>query len=248
MDDIPPLFPIREAGHRVLNAITPDQLATFGAALRLEPGWRVLDLASGKGEMLCTWARDHAITGVGVDLSKAFHEAALERAVELGVADRVEFVHADAAGYVTDERFDVTSCLGATWIGDGLAGTLDLLERALRPGGLVLVGEPYWRREPPPEASRAIFGVDDAGYQVLPDLIERFQALGWDVVEMVAADENSFDRYVAGSWLTMRRWLDANPGHELAEMIRTELTASQRTHTRYQREYLGWAAFALLRL
>jgi SAM-dependent methyltransferase len=247
MDDIPPLYPIRESSHRVLNPITPEQLAMLGAALRLEPGWRLLDLACGKGELLCTWARDHAITGTGVDLSAVFHVAARERAVELGVADRVKFIHADAAGFAADGAFDVTSCLGATWIGDGLAGTLELLERALRPGGLVLVGEPYWRHEPPPGASRAIFGVDDAAYLPLPDLVEQFHALGWDVVEMVAADEYGWDRYVAASWLNLRRWLDAHPGHELAGEIRAELTASQLTHTRYQREYLGWAVFALLR-
>jgi ubiquinone/menaquinone biosynthesis C-methylase UbiE len=47
-----------------------------------EPGQRVLDSACGSGEMLCTWARDHRIDAVGVDLSSAFVEAARTRAVE----------------------------------------------------------------------------------------------------------------------------------------------------------------------
>ena len=60
--DIPRIFNITESAHRIHNPITPEKLATLGAALRLESGARVLDLGSGSGEMLCTWARDHGVT------------------------------------------------------------------------------------------------------------------------------------------------------------------------------------------
>jgi ubiquinone/menaquinone biosynthesis C-methylase UbiE len=78
--------------------------------------------------MLCTWARDHGVVGTGVDMSGLFTEQARLRAEELGVADQVKFIHGDAAGYVSDEKVDVAACLGATWIGEGVAGTLELLE------------------------------------------------------------------------------------------------------------------------
>jgi hypothetical protein len=65
--DIPRIFNITESAHRIHNPITPGKLATLGAALRLESGVRVLDLGSGSGEMLCTWARDHGVIGTGID-------------------------------------------------------------------------------------------------------------------------------------------------------------------------------------
>ena len=86
--DIPRIFNITESAHRIHNPITPEKLATLGAALRLEPGVRVLDLGSGSGEMLCTWARDHGIIGTGIDMSQLFSEQAKLRAEEFGVADR----------------------------------------------------------------------------------------------------------------------------------------------------------------
>src|SRR5574338_1160601 len=107
--DIPRIFTITESAHRIHNPITPEQLATLGSALRLEPGARVLDLASGSGEMLCTWARDHGVVGTGVDMSQLFTEQAKVRAVELGVADRVKFIHGDAAGYVSDKKAGVAA-------------------------------------------------------------------------------------------------------------------------------------------
>ncbi|VTR67842.1 putative methyltransferase; KpLE2 phage-like element (fragment) [Desulfosarcina cetonica] len=68
--DIPRIFNITESAHRIHNPFTADKFATLGAALRLEPGARVLDLGSGSGEMLCTWARDHGVIGTGVDMSQ----------------------------------------------------------------------------------------------------------------------------------------------------------------------------------
>ena len=146
--DLPRPFVIRESTHRIHNPLTPAKLARLGEALLLRSGQQVLDLACGSGEMLCTWARDHDITGVGVDLSSAFIDRARARAGELDVADRVRFEHGDAAGYVAAEPVDIASCLGATWIGDGVFGTIDLLERSVRDGGLILIGEPYWVRVP----------------------------------------------------------------------------------------------------
>ena len=69
--DIPRIFNITESAHRIHNPITPEKLATLGAALRLESGARVLDLGSGSGEMLCTWARDHGVIGTGIDINVA---------------------------------------------------------------------------------------------------------------------------------------------------------------------------------
>lgn len=246
--DIPRIFTITESAHRIHNPVTPDKLATLGAALRLEPGTRVLDLGSGSGEMLCTWARDHGITGTGIDLSRLFTEQARHRAVELGVADRVAFVHGDATGHVSDEKVGVAACVGATWIGGGVAGTIELLARSLGAGGLILVGEPYWRRLPATdEVAKGCLANAISDFLLLPDLLASFGHLGYDVVEMILADQDGWDRYEAAKWLTMRRWLDANPGDELATEVRATLTSEPRRYTTYTREFLGWGMFALMR-
>lgn len=245
--DIPRIFTITESAHRIHNPFTPEKLATLGAVLRLDAGTRVLDLGSGSGEMLCTWARDYGITGVGVDMSQLFSEHAKQRAKELGVADRVEFIHGDAADFVVDNKVGVAACVGATWIGGGVAGTIELLNKSLDTNGILLIGEPYWRQLPSTdEIAKACLANSISDFLTLPELVASFDELGYDVVEMVLADQEGWDRYEAAKWLTMRRWLAANPNDELAEEVRAQLTTAPKRHVAYIREYLGWGVFALM--
>ena len=80
----------------------------------------------------------------------------------------------------------------------------------------------------------------------LPALVATFGELGYDIVEMVLADSEGWDRYEAAKWLTMRRWLQANPDDEFAAEVRAELNAAPLRHVTYTREYFGWGVFALM--
>lgn len=236
---------IAEGSHRILNPFTEDKLMLLGEICQLQPGMRQLDLACGKGEMLCQWAARWGIEGVGVDISQVFLAAARARAAALKVEQRITFVEGDAGQYAAEANdFDVVSCIGATWIGNGVVGTIDLLRHALKDGGLMLIGEPYWI-DPPPEPAYESAGVAKDDFTDLIGTLERFESAGMELVEMVLSNPDSWDRYVASQWRTMDEWLRANPDDPDAPALREWIANSKRDYMQYGRRYLSWGVFVL---
>ena len=137
------------------------------------------------------------------------------------------------------EPFDVVSCIGATWIGNGLAGTLALMKQRVRSGGWILVGDVYWAELPSAELAQG-YGQEFAD---LAGTLGIFEAAGVDLVEMVLASADDWDRYTASQWLNVSDWLNANPDDPDAAEIRETRDRSRRRYLTEGRRCLGWGVF-----
>jgi SAM-dependent methyltransferase len=236
---------IAEGNHRILNPITEEKLRQVGEICKIAPGMTHLDLCCGKGEMLSRWVQEYHSIGVGVDISPVFIAAARERAKELGVERQVSFVEGDAAPFVQyDSRYDIVSCIGATWIGNGLVGTLELMKKALKPGGTLVVGECYWISEAPAAVQSAIQSRPDE-FASLAVTLDRIESTGCELIEMVLANHDSWDRYVAAQWATVHQWVKDHPDHPDAPGLTAWNKENQRSYLEYQRAYLGWGVFVI---
>ena len=238
---------IAERHHRILNPFTEDQLLLLGDICGVRSDMRQLDLCCGKGEMLSRWSAHFGLTGIGVDISAVFLESARRRAAELNVADQLTFIQADAGAYpIPAGAFDIVSCIGATWIGGGLAGSLRLMRPGLRDrDSLLLVGEPYWIDEPPDQAYTAIVDGDRELFTTLAGTLDRIEAAGLELVEMIAADHHGWDRYAARQWMAVSDWLRTNTESPEATEIRQLHERSRREYLTYTRRYFGWGVFVL---
>jgi hypothetical protein len=235
---------ISESNSRILNPLSESKLVELGRICRLKPGDRHLDLACGKGEMLCRFARDHGTLGVGIDIYPPFLAVARSRARELGVEASVAFNEGDAAdpGQITP-GFDIVTCIGATWIGGGLAGTLDLMRTWVKPGGWILVGEVYWAEEPPAPVRQG-----QETMQTFADLagtLDRIDAGGLELVEMVLASSDDWDRYQASQWMAASDWSAANPDDPDADDVRRMTDGWRRLYLTDLRRCMGWGVFVL---
>ena len=237
---------ISEQNHRILNPFTEQQLQLLGEICQLTAPMHQLDLCCGKGEMLCRWSAQYGITGMGVDISPVFLKAARQRALDLQCSERLTFVEADAGKYsFLAGTFNIASCIGATWIGNGLVGTLNLLRPALRDHqSLMLIGEPYWIDPPPDEAYESV-GNDREVFTSLTGTLERIESAGLELVEMVLADHHGWDRYAAKQWMTVSDWLRENPDSPDTPEIRQLHERSRREYMAYTRRFLGWGVFVL---
>lgn len=236
-------YAVAERDRDIQNPTSPDKIRHLGAVLRLGPSSRVLDVASGRGGPALILARTYGCQVTAVERSQAFLDAARERAATGGMEDLIEFVHADALTIAFERvAYDAALCLGASFIWSGLGATLDALAPAVRPGGYVAVGEPYWRRWPLPAGYRP----DDppGTFATLEDTVARFEERGLPVISLIAASADDWDRYLTLRWQAVEEWLAANPRHPDAEEIREHHRHDREDYLRRERDLLGWAIFA----
>jgi hypothetical protein len=96
--------------------------------------------------------------------------------------------------------------------------------------------------EPPSAAYQALHIREDE-FTSLLGTHDRLVGSGVELVEMVLADQDCWDRYVAAQWWTLSDWLRTNPNSPEAPGVGAFLEASRRSHLAYARQYLGWGVF-----
>ena len=237
---IPRYFVVAERDHELQNPTSEEKLLLLGRRIRLGPGSRVLDVASGRGGPAILLAREFGCTIEGIEIAPEFHAAAVERAARAQVAHLVSFRLADAAREALPANaYDAALCLGASFVYGGLAGTLDTLEQSVRPRGHVVVGEPYWRSWPLP----ADYDERDEPFTSLDGTVAIVESGALRVVTLIDSSLDDWDRYETLHWRAVEEWLAESPDDPDADEVRASHERWKRTYLRHGRKHLGWAIF-----
>ena len=120
-----------------------DELSRRLAGLSgLEPGWRVLDVASGRGRTARLLGSEFGAKVTGIELSAQSVVAAQAEADAAGLAGRVRFVPGDAAALPAPSRaFDAVVCECALCLFADKERALAEMRRVLRPGGVIAISD-----------------------------------------------------------------------------------------------------------
>jgi SAM-dependent methyltransferase len=225
---------VAERDHELQNPTSADKIRLLGDYLRLTGESRVLDIACGKAGPALVLAREYGCRVVGVERLPEFAEEGRRRVADAGLGELVEIHLGDAREFPLEpEAWDAALCLGASFVWGAMAETAAALAPAVRPGGFVAVGEPFWKRWPLPE------GVDDQGYVPLDETVRRLERAGFALTGLIAASDDDWDRDESLHWRAIEEWLAEQPDDE----FRAQHTGYRRAYLRYERELLGWAIF-----
>jgi SAM-dependent methyltransferase len=237
---IPRYYVVAEAMHEIQNPTSEEKLLLLGRRLGLGPDSRVLDIASGRGGPALLLAREFGCAVDGIEISPDFHAVSVERAEAASVSDRVSFHLGDGASTTLEpESYDAALCLGASFVYGSLADTVETLAPTVRPGGHVVVGEPYWRRLPLPDDYEDRMDP----WTTLEGTVVIFETSGLPVVSVIASSEDDWDRYETLHWQAVESWLAANPSDPDAPDIQSRHERAKRIYLRHGRDVLGWAIF-----
>ena len=228
--------------HEVCNPTSRAKLDELVGLLRLNPGSAVLDIACGKGELLTRLAERYEISGIGVDISPYCVTDAAQKLRERVPGAQIQILNMDGADYSPDQLFDLAMCIGASWVYKGHRATLSTLKTMTKPDALILVGEPFWLKDP-----------DDA-YLVAENLTRDMFGTHYENV-LVGEDEGLFplytmvsnqddwDRYETLQWYAAEMHARDNPNDPDVSEILTRVARGRTNYLHWGRDTVGWAMY-----
>ena len=235
------LVNISERYMEIINPSTPEKILTIGKILGVGQDSRIIDFGCGYGEVLALWAERFGISGIGIDIREHVCNRAQNKMHKRRMAERIEIVCANAAEYPFEKHgFDVALCIGASFIWGGYRPTIRAMKKAIRTGGKLVIGEPYWLKgDVPSEYS------EQQAVHTEYELLQITREEGVDLEYVMRASHDDWDRYEAGNWYGLIRWIEENPDHPERQDVINHLHNAQDEYLRYEREYLGWAMYIL---
>jgi SAM-dependent methyltransferase len=242
-------YGITHHDHVVCNPTSVGRLDELIGWLDLGPQPRVLDVASGKGEFIVRVAErfggpgGRGFYGVAVDISPYCVAELREKVASVIPEADVQVLEMDGVDYRPEPgTFDLGSCLGASWVFGGHRRTLRALADATRPGGLVLTGEPFWKKDPAAEyLAWSGMGRDDFGTHA--QNVEGGEAEGLVPLLALVSTGDEWDRYETLQWRAAARYADSNPDDpDLAE-LRTRVAKNRYEYVTWGRDTLGGALY-----
>jgi ubiquinone/menaquinone biosynthesis C-methylase UbiE len=235
-------FDISERYMELLDPTSPEKILDIGDVLGLKPGNRVIDFGCGFGEPLALLAEKFGISGVGIDIREYACERARQKMVQRGLSSRTEIVCGKGAEYPYQKNsFDHALCLGSSFIWSDYKAAIQAMKDTVKPGGRLVIGEPYWLKQPVPKEYAE-------KYQMIStedELLKITHREGFEFEYLVRSSTDDWARYEADNWRGLIKWLEENPKHPERQQIIDYLHNSQEEYVKYGREYLGWAIYIL---
>jgi hypothetical protein len=137
---------------------------------------------------------------------------------------------------------DLAACVGASWIWGGHRGTLRALSNIIRPGALVLVGEPYWIREPDPEYLEAD-GLEREAFSTLHGNVEIGREEGLTLLYAMPSIIADWDRYLGLQLRAAERFAAEHPDDPDLSELMPRVRGHFDAYLRWGRETLGWCIY-----
>ena len=241
--DIWKYFAIGHEDHVVCNPLSEAKVDELVELLALPEGARILDIATGKAEFPGRAARRWNCEAVGVDISPPFGEDARAKGAAARLEARVELIEANGSEYGGEPAsFDAAVCLGASWIWGGHEGTLRALSAWTKPGGLVVVGEPFWRSAPSPEHLEAV-EMSASDFDTHPGNVRTGLGLGLGLLHAIVSSEDDWARYEGYQWRAAERYAIRNPDDPDTPELLAKTRKGRDAYLRWGRDEFGWAVY-----
>ncbi len=246
--DIWKFFGITHKKHLVCNPTSEAKLANLVRLLDLPKGAGVVDIACGKGEFLIRLAEEYEVRGLGVDISPYCVEDCNKKAADRLSGSDIKFTQMDGAEFKPEQpsSLHLAACIGASWVFKDHNGTLETLKTWVVPGGLIVVGEPFWLHDPSQEYLDAS-GMQRESFGTHADNVLVGEKQGLQLVYTIVSDQNDWDQYEGLQWLAADEYARQNPDDPDTTELMNRVTSGKNNYLKWGRDTIGWAIYIFRR-
>ena len=233
-------FEVFDALHHVMpicNPMTSAEVDDVLEALAPGDGESLIDIACGHGELVIRAAERARVEAVGIDLSPWAIVRSVDAASSRRLRGTIEWRLGDAHQLPRERRYDIVSCLGASWIWHGFAGTAAAMVARAHDGGRIAIGDLRLRSGSDAEQLSDAIGkvlTFDEQHQIL-------DGLGIDVTDSFDAGSSGWDGYQDRILASVEAWSRDQPGERADEYV-ADQRRWREDHER-DREFLDWTVW-----
>ncbi len=243
--DLLKLSAVAHSSHHFSSPVSVETLDRVLAVSGLAHGWRVIDIGCGPATMALHLAERYGAEVEAVDRSAIMLDLAKARLKGHPAAGRVSFHVSESMDYLaTAYPCDLLVSVGAGVLVPGAednAAQLRALAQAVKPGGRLLWGESFWKKDPSPTMRGAV-GPVAALYASHADYVQAGEAAGLTPLYAAVSSDQEWDEYAWRYSTAVEAHAEANPGPEAAEM-RARIAGWRRLYLAEGRETLGFGLY-----
>jgi hypothetical protein len=150
----------------------------------------------------------------------------------------------DGADYQpkTDELFDLSMCLGASWVFENHHGTLQALTQMTKPGGLVVVGEPFWLKDPEEDYLEATQMTRES-FRSHNENVLVGEKMGLTCLYTLVSNQDDWDHYETLQWLSVNEHIQTYGDDPDNKEILEGMEKAKEIYLRWGRDTINWAIY-----
>ncbi|WP_322092307.1 SAM-dependent methyltransferase [Paraburkholderia bannensis] len=241
---------IAHRNHRYLSPLSQQKADELVSSLasNLSADDVVLDAGCGKAALLRDVLRMSPALGVGVDINQSFlDEARTEFLRELPADSRLTLINAPLLDHPRpDGGYAAILCIGSTHAFGSFEECLRVSANWLRPNGLLLVAEGFWKQSPSQDYLDVLGGTTDEFVSHAQNS-ERARASGFNVLRTATSSDDEWDEYEGRYCAAMMQYLATHPDDPDAKAFTTRMQTWHSAYLKWGRSTLGFGYYLLLK-
>ncbi len=221
------------------SPINDEMIDEIAHLMRLTPGMSVLELGCAKAEILIRMSDVCQVKAFGADTSELYLRAAQEAIAQRAPAADISLVQQDAKSYGYEpESFDAVMCVNSSELFETYDKAIMEIARYAKSGGMVLMGDYYWRKQPQPE-----FGELFPVTKTYVDAIEIGLQEGLTPLFASVCTKVDIDRYIWSQSYAVEMYAADNPDDEDNPALLDRARTMRNMYIEYGHETLGFGLF-----